>query len=343
MITWTDNGSSRIGEGYGDASYHITKYLKSSGLDFYKTELEPPSEISGLQIGYSIKTGIHEDVVINHCLPEYYGSHGDYKIGFSYWETTQLPNHWVDECNKMDEIWTTSDFMRSVFIYSGVTKPVYSFKLGVDPEIYYPVKRSRKSPFTFLSIGSPSTRKNSQVAVDAFIKMFGGNDGYRMIYKSKGPPDARSFSSGMKGALDHPQIDIIDYEISPEELGKLYDKADCLVYPTSGEGWGLLPFQAIAKGIPTICTNFTACAEFAHLSVPLDYSLSDYKMSGIYEGAGHWAMPDFSDLCDKMLYVVNNYERVSNETYLSALYIQDTMTWEKVSKEYIDRLCQILK
>jgi glycosyltransferase involved in cell wall biosynthesis len=343
MITWTDNGSSRIGEGYGDASYHLTKHISKSGLDFCKIENESPQEISGLQIGYARRNDIYEGVVINHCLPESYGRHGDYKIGFTYWETNKLPDSWLDDLNRMDEVWTTSDFMRSVFINSGVVKPVYNFQLGVDPAIYSPLKRVRKSPFTFLSIGSPSTRKNSQVAVDAFIKLFSGDDGYRMIYKSKGPPDARSYNGGMKGRLNHPQIDIIDWEVSAEELGRIYDKADCLLYPTSGEGWGLLPFQAIAKGIPTICTNFSACSEFAHFSVPLDYSISDYKMSGTYENTGYWAKPDFDDLCDKMLYTVNNYEEISNRTYMSALYIKENMTWEKVSERYVDRLCQILK
>jgi hypothetical protein len=101
--------------------------------------------------------------------------------------------------------------------------------------------------------------------------------------------------------------------------------------------------KAIAKGIPTICTNFSACEEFAEMSVPLGYSLSDYKMSGIYENAGYWAKPDYDDLCDKMLYVTKHYEEVSEKTYSSAVYINENMTWQKVAKGYADRLCQILK
>jgi glycosyltransferase involved in cell wall biosynthesis len=181
------------------------------------------------------------------------------------------------------------------------------------------------------------------MSVDAFIKLFGGKEGYHLIYKSNGPADARSFNGGMRGRLNHPQIEVIDWEVSTEELGKIYDRSDCLLYPTSGEGWGLIPFQGIAKGIPTICTNATACEEYADYSVPLDYEWSNEKMSGIYEGAGLWAKPNFDDLCDKMLYVVNNYEEVSNKTFASAQHIHENMTWEKVSKDYVDRLWQILK
>jgi hypothetical protein len=65
-------------------------------------------------------------------------------------------------------------------------------------------------------------------------------------------------------------------------------------------------------------------------------------MTGLYEGAGMWAMPSFDDLCDKMLYVTNHYEEVSEKTYSSAVYINENMTWQKVAKGYSDRLCQIL-
>ena len=51
-----------------------------------------------------------------------------------------LPEDWVTRCNEMDEVWTTTHAMRDVFINSGVTKPVYEFKLGVDPKIYFPKK-----------------------------------------------------------------------------------------------------------------------------------------------------------------------------------------------------------
>jgi len=147
----------------------------------------------------------------------------------------------------------------------------------------------------------------------------------------------------MIGPVQHPQIQVIDDEVSHEELGAIYDKADCLLFPTSGEGWGNIPFQGIAKGIPTICTNVLACSDFAHMSVPLDFTWGTKNMTGRYANAGQWGEPAFDDLCDKMLYVANNYEEVSNKTYQSAEFINQNMTWEKVSQKYIDRCWEVLK
>jgi glycosyltransferase involved in cell wall biosynthesis len=346
MILWSDNQSSPLSVGYGYTPDRLFDQLSKTGLPIRRNDSTAPAEIApitnDLSLGYFKVTGPSDDIIINHSLPEFFVESTTYSIGFTFWETNRLPDSWVRDCNRMSEVWTCSTFMRDVFINSGVRVPLYDFKLGVDPEIFYPIKRVRKTPFTFLSIGSPSTRKNSQMSVDAFIKVFGGKDGYRMIYKSNGPADARNFTGGMRSALKHPQIEIIDWEVPVEELGRIYDLADCLLYPTSGEGWGNIPFQGIAKAIPTICTNATACEEYAEMSVPLDYTWSTEKMTGLYEGAGMWAMPSFDDLCDKMLYVTNHYEEVSEKTYSSAVYINENMTWQKVAKGYSDRLCQIL-
>lgn len=348
MILWSENGSCRPSEGYGVASSNILNQLITKGVDIKKNSIAVPPELEGISrmVGYFDISRLNANFIINHSLPELYSKGRSYSVGFSYWETNRLRKDWVDKMNKMDEVWTASRWAREVFIDSGVQVPVYDFKLGINPQHYHPQLKKRKNNFVFLSIGSPSTRKNSQIAVDAFTKLFNGRDDYSMIYKSNGPPDARYLSSGghILGMLkDNPKISIVDYDVSDLELANIYDEVDCVLYPTSGEGWGLLPMQGIAKGIPTICTNATACTEFAELSVPLDFTWSTKKMSGIYSGAGQWAEPDFDDLCDKMLYVANNYDNVAQHTYKGAEYIQNNLTWDKVTIPMADRICQIMK
>ena len=349
MIKWVDNTIVGYKDGYNQVSDSFWDFFKTSGLPIERLLPHTDRSVDKIQIddvgiGYTrIVSNNQDGIVINHCLPPEFVNFKNYSVGMTYWETNLIPIDWVDHCNRMDEIWTTSRAMRNVFISSGVTKPVYSFQLGVDPEIYFPKKQSIKGTFKFLSMGSPSTRKNSQMAVDAFLKVFGNDDNYELIYKSNGPQDARIYKNGIMHPLEHPRIKVINHEVTDEELGDIYDSANCLLYPTSGEGWGLIPFQAIAKGIPTICTNALACTEFADMSVPLDFVWGSKNMSGIYSNAGKWAEPNFDDLCDKMLYVVNNYQEVSGKTYKSAEFINQNMTWEKVSQKYITRCWEILK
>lgn len=348
MILWTSNGTVHAGDGYGDSYTYLVENAKKYNNQIISSKISQPNfleELKGLNVGYFMLDKSIEDaeIIVNNCTPEAFIKGKGYSIGFTYWETNKLKDDWVRDMNKMDEIWTTSQSMVNIFINSGVTVPVYKFNLGVNEKLFFPKKRTLGDKVTFLCIGSPSTRKNSQTSVDAFLKLFDGDERYQMIYKSAGAPDARIYKNDQVFKLDHPQIKVIDYSVSEKELADIYDLCDCVLYPTSGEGWGLLPFQGIAKGIPTICTNATACTEYAEMSVSLDFEWSDYNMNGVYDGAGMWAKPNFDDLCDKMLYVVNNYEEVSNKTFASAQYIHENMTWDKVSKDYVDRLWQILK
>ena len=348
-IIW--NGTSiaqQRNEGYKVAEDEIYNRLIDKDFDITRTSLIPQSmeALGAIGIGYFANTPVtlDADIFINNRLPIDYRVSNAYNIGFSYWETNKLPDIWVKRMNEMDEIWTTSLWCKQVFEDSGVTVPVFNFRLGVD-KLFSPKKRVLKNnKFTFLCIGAPSTRKNSQMTVDAFIKVFSGDDNIRLLYKSMDAPDARWINGNETRPIDrHPQIDIIDKDVSMKELSDIYDSVDCVVYPTSGEGWGMLPYQGIAKGIPTICTNATACTEYAELSVPLDFKYSDINMSGIYTDCGTWAEPNFDDLCDKMLYVYNNYDVVSEYTYNNAVLNEQTMSWDSAAEGYYERLCQISK
>lgn len=355
MLVWSDNQIAKGTEGYGYVPDSIWPYLEQSGLPIRRSKpttwgdvgtLQIPPDVArikNLGIGYMEKDECINEIVINHSVPPYFIKSNIYSVGFTYWETNKLPNQWVKSLNNMDEVWTCSKAMTDVFIDSGVNKPIYTFELGIDPNIFYPKYRKAHCPFTFISIGSPSSRKNSQMAVNAFLKLFEGNYDYRLIYKSHGEPDARIIKNGVINPLVHPQIKLIDDVVSHEKLGDIYDMADCLIYPTSGEGWGMIPFQAIAKGIPTICTNALGSTEYANMSVPLNYKFENWNMNGVYEDAGEWAKPDFDDLCDKMRHVANHYELVAEKTYESALFIKENYSWENVSKKYINRMKEILK
>ena len=350
-IIWNGTSvSQERNEGYKVAEDEIHGRLVGKGMDIERTCLIPSDiqdlSLLGIEYQSSASINIEADVFINNRLPLDYTVSNKYNIGFSYWETSKLPSDWVSRMNQMDEIWTTSLWAKNVFEESGVTVPVFNFRLGVN-KLFSPKRRFASfvdNKFTFLCIGSPSTRKNTQMTVDAFIKIFSGDESIRLLYKSIDAPDARWYKSGEMLAIEkHPQIDVIDKDVSMEELSNIYDLCDCVVYPTSGEGWGMLPYQGIAKGIPTICTNATACTEYAELSVPLEFEDSSINMNGIYSDCGTWAKPKFDDLCAKMLYVYNNYDVVSDYTFNNAVLNEQTMSWDSAAEGYYERLCQISK
>lgn len=241
MIYWRTLASN-LADGYTYASEQISSRLKD--VKVLSLEDMLVSDASVMTLSVSEKYGIrfipevdHAKILINNCLPPDYNYDADYVIGFTYWETTRLPPDWVGKMNECDEVWTASKWAKQVFIDSGVSVPVYSFDLGVDVNTFICNQREYRKPFTFLHVGSPSTRKNTQLVVDAFLHLFDGNDDYKLILKSKGPPDARKFVNGvnMGGLYGNDQIEVIDHYLSDEELAKLFNRSNCFVYPTRGK------------------------------------------------------------------------------------------------------------
>lgn len=347
-VHWHSNHSLSRSEGYRTSTEEICDGLEDLGLDIINhhesVDKNTIDVLSSLNIEYAVEVQAKPDeIVVSNSLPGSYQMSDGYNIGFTYWETNQLPKDWVEKMNQMDEIWTASQWARKIYTNSGVSVPIHAFRLGVDSRLYFPQRRPHKEQVKFLNIGSPSTRKNSQMAVDAFLKVLGGDERFQLIYKTIGPPDARigAGTGGTRSLYGHPNITVIDEDLTPAGLAALYDRIDCLIYPTSGEGWGWLPQQAIAKGIPTICTSGTACEEYAFLSLPLDYKWGTKGMFGLYEGNGEWMEPNFDDLCDKIYEVSRNYGHYAEMTFNNVSPVYESMTWESVIKDYSDRLCQI--
>ena len=285
------------------------------------------------------------DILVNFHVPEpniLNIKEGVYLVSLFLWETTGLLPSDVNALNQCNEVWTCSEWSKQVFIENGIYKPIYVFDLGFDPEVFK-IKTNvdrGDQPFTYLHIGGNSERKNADMVYYAFMKLHGGDPNYRLILKISGPDDFLWRKNG-KAELnrgEHPQVYVINNFLTEEELADLIRMSDCFIYPTTGEGWGLSPFKAIASGVPTICTNRTACEIYANLSVPLEAELSPSSYRDSFYRYGDVANPKISDLCDRMRFVENNYDLVVKKTYEGAKHLHENYGWDKVGNQYAGRL-----
>ena len=304
--------------GYGYAAVMLIKALQEHDVKVSYDNREAKCHISFIQ-------------------PEFYSGNLDqYRIGYTPWESSVVPDSWQSTMSVMQEIWTPSQYCVDIFEENNLNKIIRKVPHGIDPELWKVENRYLTDKFVFLHIGGPTARKGGQRVVDAFLDLFDGNDDVMLVLKSNEDTECRFYENGVdfKSASHHPQIAAIGYQVSVEDLVKIYNQAHCLVYPTNGEGFGLIPFQGIATGLPTIVTNATACADFANLSVPLDSK----PAPGVGVHLGDWVEPDPDDLRDKMKYVYDNYNEVKEKTLESARLIHNTQTWHHVAAQVIDIL-----
>ena len=98
-----------------------------------------------------------------------------FKFGYTVHETSKIVSVWREYINKMDELWTASNWAKDVFTNSGVDIPIYVVPHGVDRKLYHPKVKPLESPnlpedkFVFLSVRSAVMWLHSSTCFNATI------------------------------------------------------------------------------------------------------------------------------------------------------------------------------
>lgn len=301
--------------GYGYAGLNIVKSLQSLGHDVPYCNPKAP-------------------VQLNFAQPEHFKLHrNQYQIGYTPWESTKVPDRWKDYMNACDEIWTTSDWCANVFEDNGF-KDVKVYPHGIE-DIWVPKRREESKTIKFLHIGEPAPRKAGQMVVDAFTDVFGEDPRYSLTIKGYHSNTTRIYDNIVDRRIiglpdeKYSNIKIITKEISDDELVQLYHDHDVLVYPSYGEGFGFIPLQALATGMPTICT-----AEWAHyknflgpLALKSEYIDSPWP----FPHEGRVLEPNYIHLVSQLKEVANNFNAYSGYYYAQSTKIHEQYNWNQLT------------
>jgi len=317
-----------VGLGFGNASWWIFEAFKQH-------KLNPIANLSTAQIGVSF------------CPPNEYrfGGEHQYKIGYTPWESSDFHADWYPRLAECDEVWTTSTWNKGIF-ENNLQREVFVFPHGIDHN-FSPMRRKYfpNQPFTFLYIGEPFNRKDGQLVYDTFTRLYGNDDRYQLIVKCT-PMDPKNISTinevttGEFGDPYYRNVIFIKTMLSVEDLIKLYSYAHCFVYPSWGEGFGFNPFQALAMGIPTICTS--EWAEYKkYITLPLDSVWARSPWQDAHPG--YMLKPSGEQLEQHMLDVVKNYDKYASIAFKNSFKIHEEYDWLEISKPAVEKIKNIVK
>lgn len=320
--------------GYGNAGYNVSLSLQKLGVEVPFQDPTAPYEIAFNQPNY----------------PEVWS--GDrstqHRIMYTPWESTALPDGWLEGFKEADEIWTPSDLIAEWFKDAGVPGHIKVYEHGIDPA-WFSAERTRRrgnGPLMFLHHGEPAPRKGGQMALDAFRAAFGkNNNDVHLTIKSFGHTNVRAQVIDEYGdpfVLGAPEdfyknVAILrqDYEIPA--LVRLYKAHDVLVYPGWGEGFGLIPLQAMAAGMPTICTSAWApYRDFIVKDLRLPSTLVDSPWPRIHPGK--MFKPSFDDLVDIYRFTFDNYDEIAREQEAMMPALREKYDWSRLTAEAFDFL-----
>ncbi len=244
-------------------------------------------------------------------------------------ETTLIPPSWVQRINSFDAIFVPCAQNKQMMIDSGIKIPVEVIHWGVDPTKFYELKRQENDVFTFGHMGALSLRKGTNILVHAFERAFPNNEKVRLICKTS--------NRGYPFMSKDKRIEVQMGPVSHQELIKeFFQRTNCFVFPTLGEGFGLTPLEAMATGIPSIVTGWSGPEEYMTPEVgwKIEYSMdeatafSDTK-TGVYrEYCGRWAIPSMDHLIYLLRYAYEHQDEVRQKGIAAAQHVRDNWMWE---------------
>jgi glycosyltransferase involved in cell wall biosynthesis len=302
------NAASSVHTGYG----YVTSKIMRNILD----------------TGHKLLVERNADVEFCFNLPKFFkfsDNPNSRKVGYMAWESTNLQDGWQGIINeKCDEIWVPSNFVKDV-VEQYTDKEVYVFKHGVDST--FPAKRKeRTDKVKFLSMGYPALRKDIPHVIDSFLELYAGSKDHELTIKI--------YEKYNNLEINEPNIKIIDKTVSYPEVASLMHDHDVLLYPSWGEGFGLIPLQAMATGTPSIITNGWADYTKYSQGLTIMSTLEDSPWQHYHPGKQF--KPDHEDFIRLIQHTVSNLDIIQENQFHLAEGLHLEYEWKRVIKEHFD-------
>jgi glycosyltransferase involved in cell wall biosynthesis len=247
------------------------------------------------------------DVYVQVTVPNEFNRVGTFNIGITAGiETTVAPKDWIDGCNKMDLIITTSNFSRDVLLQTvfnendkvtgklvkqhRIEKPIRVLFEGVDIKLYNnkfsSIDIDIKEDFSYLFVGHwlkgdlGQDRKDVGMLIKCFVESFKDTDDQpALVLKTSGAgfsvKERESFRKRIKdlvkGIDNPPPIYLLFGQLTDKEMNELYNhpRIKAMVSLTKGEGFGRPLLEFSMTGKPIIASNWSGHKDF----LPMDKAI----------------------------------------------------------------------
>lgn len=273
------------------------------------------------------------------------------------WEFGALPAQWVKDSVSVDEFWVPSEYVRHVYVESGVAaEKVVVVPNGVDLEKFHPqvapMKLATEKKFKFLFVGGTIFRKGADLLLKTYLENFTAADDVCLVIKDFGGASVyagQTFEAKIRAAQaqpNAPEIIYLNEELPPEALPGLYTACDCLVLPYRGEGFGLPVVEAMACALPVIVTAGGATDDFVRdefgWRIPSERMIFGNEISGLkLTGSGWLLEPNLVALGQAMRSAFRDPIEIQKRGQLAAQHARQFCTWKHSATIVTQRLREL--
>lgn len=249
---------------------------------------------------------------------------------YTMWEVSRVNTFIIREFNNVSTIVVPCQWNKEVFLQSGTTVPIEVVPLGIDTSIFS-YQPPSSNDFVF-GTGNNDFRKRLKDVLRCFCRAFHPRIRDVKLKIKVSPQDNL-------GAFADERIEVLNKNLSQQELAKWYHGIDVFVSAAYAEGWGLMQHEAMACGRPLISPWYGGVKDFFDKDCGYCVDYREILASGPYEySGGFWADFNEDDMIDKMRWCYNNRSEVHKKGILSAERVKNL-----TENNTINQILQIMK
>jgi len=238
-------------------------------------------------------------------------------------------------------LWVPSQHVKEVMLEAKVDTPILVSGYGIDPKKFQfidredPGRPGRRGdrPFRFLAwTDNLPSRKGAVDVMKAFHRL--NLPDTQLIVKMT--------QDGLQYKTENPNIKYVQGGLSWYELTQLLGLCDVMVYPSRGEGFGLMPLEAMATGLCVIVPKASGMAEFVreeyNMVLPIVGTERVTTSSAAYETDQYGHLPDMDVMTDMMKWCYENQHDACMIGKKASEYVRREWTWEHAAHRAADML-----
>ena len=275
-----------------------------------------------------------------------------FKVLFTLWETTELPNGWPQLINdSVDECWLAGEWSKEVFKNSGVTAPMKGFSYPINFDHYNIDASVINRPFSedtylFYFISQWTERKNFSDLLEAYWSEFSKEDNVALLIKthisSNSEQESDYLAKVIKSIKDKGDygstspVVLLTEMFSNEQILALHKISDCYVSPSRGEGLGLGILEAGLFGNTVISNSFGEQSSYISSNSAHVYGHTLRPVTGMnnpfYTSEQYWCQPDVYGMAKAMRKAYEERKSSRRGNNLKA-YLKKKCSYSKVASD----------
>lgn len=333
------------GSSYPVVCMEIARWMFSHGVDLRLVNLRKQQMPPDLQRLQDPMDGTRTRIGLLFGFPSWYAEipHHEVMIGYHVGDVTPLPPEWIESMrSNCSMILTPSEWCRGLITDDGKVSlgeiPIHIVPHGVSEEM---VPRTYSVPavcptirMKHFSSSVSNSRKGTIDLLHSAQRVLEGETVHKTSLCVSVHPQAFAEAVHYVRDFEHGSIRVdVDSAKSRTSMASSIKGADIIVQPSRAEGFGLIPLEAAACGIPSIMTACTGHGQYIDDLLGAVVIAPDGDMGPCTGGRAPSVDPDGLDAA--LRYAIDHVDELKVAALQKSVEVRKKWSWSSVLDRHL--------